>query len=363
MRGGEASGGGARGGEGGHVGVRRRWSEVPLTVAGLTDAAQPLELDALHLHALCLSLHAAAAHAGWGGGEVWVDFQSVLMDSRCSPSLEVQGLVVIAKLDALDVLSRRAIQRLMREVLGAMVGRTQKTMMNPVQVFASAAPTGVLTANGFAQLVSSLQITSSESVVYAGWRAMCHDSPLQLGVDVSSFLSFFSVSAVTRQQACSLELANAATTTITATRPDAQPPATSHRAAPHSTRAGAGASEAGTSAYSQEPSLLLKQLLQDSETWHEFGAACRAMRRATSEGGKGGSDVQCTGPLLVAAAAAAPSSPSLFASTAENATAANAPVAHPPQGDAKQRLPTTVPTGGHAQGGGGGGGGRRVIRK
>jgi len=347
MRGGEASGGGARGGGGGHVGARRRWSEVPLTVAGLTDAAQPLELDALHLHALCLSLHAAAAHAGWGGGEVWVDFQSVLMDSRCSPSLEVQGLVVIAKLDALDVLSRRAIQRLMREVLGAMVGRTQKTMMNPVQVFASAAPTGVLTANGFAQLVSSLQITSSESVVYAGWRAMCHDSPLQLGVDVSSFLSFFSVSAVTRQQACSLELANAATTTITATRPDAQPPATSHRAAPLSTRAGAGTSEAGTSVYSQEEaSLLLKQLLQDSETWHEFGAACRAMRRATSEGGKGGSDVQYTAPLLVAAAAA-PSSPSLFASSAESATAANAPAAHPPQGVAKQRLPTTAsrPTG------------------
>ena len=52
----------------GEAGPRCKWSEHPLTAAGLTGPLAPLALDALHLHALCLSLQAAAA-AG-GGGDV-----------------------------------------------------------------------------------------------------------------------------------------------------------------------------------------------------------------------------------------------------------------------------------------------------
>ena len=52
----------------GEAGPRWKWSEHPLTAAGLTGPLAPLALDALHLHALCLSLQAAAA-AG-GGGDV-----------------------------------------------------------------------------------------------------------------------------------------------------------------------------------------------------------------------------------------------------------------------------------------------------
>jgi hypothetical protein len=40
--------------------IHLRWSEVPLTAAGLAAALKPLDFDALHLHAAALSLQAAA---------------------------------------------------------------------------------------------------------------------------------------------------------------------------------------------------------------------------------------------------------------------------------------------------------------
>jgi len=258
---------------------RRRWSEVWLSAedALLTDALKHLDLDARHLHALCLKLQEAAAGpegTQGGGGERMIDLQSLLLDSRYSPSLELKGEVTVGKMDALDIQARRGIQRLVRDVLGAMVGRSLWAMRNPVELFAISAPTGTMTSDGFRELVSMLQVTASDSVVYAGWRAMCQDSVSEHGVDVVAFLNFFSVSAVHRQQACSLKLLS----TVPSPETEAHGPGNG--------RAGGGVVHAGgLSARMQRQLQLLKDLLKDSDLWREYREACAAVRAAQKNPG------------------------------------------------------------------------------
>jgi hypothetical protein len=134
---------------------------------GVGGGQAPLGLDPLHLHAFCLSLQAAAAEAAQetaeegrsGSNVVVVDLQRMLLDSRYSPCLEMAGEAAIGKMDAIDVKARRAMHRLMRDLLAAMAGHSLASMMNPVGLFARVAPSGTLTANGFRELAATLQVT------------------------------------------------------------------------------------------------------------------------------------------------------------------------------------------------------------
>ena len=67
-------------------------------------------------------------------------------------------------MEALEVTARRALQRLMRDILAAMVGSSLHTMRDPVALFARAAPTGILDASGFHQLVSTLEVSLPHSL-------------------------------------------------------------------------------------------------------------------------------------------------------------------------------------------------------
>jgi len=243
---------------------------VPWLTRAAPGVQAPLALDSLHLHASCLSLQAAAVEAaqtsGASGAEVVVDLQRMLIDSRYSPSLEMAGEVAIGRMDALDVKARRAMQRLMRDVLSAMAGHSLASMLNPVALFARAAPSGTMSANGFRELVSTLQVTASESVVYAGWRAMCQDSHSHDGVDVTSFLRFFRVKAVAHKQPCSLELLS--------TLPSWQEDATAASRSGGGGHGGESKLEGGSDRQKQ----LLKELLRDSDLWRAYRESCATLR-------------------------------------------------------------------------------------
>ena len=109
------------------------------------------------------------------------------------------------------------------------------------------------------------QVAASDSLVFAGWRALNSDASSADGVDVATFLGFFSVNAVARQQRCSLELLRA--------RP----------AAEEEGATGAGGGE-GLRQLKR-----LKELLVESELWQEYRRAAAAVRTAGASSAGGGS--------------------------------------------------------------------------
>ena len=109
------------------------------------------------------------------------------------------------------------------------------------------------------------QVPASDSLVFAGWRALNSDANSADGVDVATFLGFFSVNAVARQQRCSLELLRA--------RP----------AAEEEGATGAGGGE-GLRQLKR-----LKELLVESELWQEYRRAAAAARIANASSADDGS--------------------------------------------------------------------------